>query len=362
MAYQAQAVDTTEPVSDTGWEISANSATYNVVSGCALAYDAANLTVDVAAGIITHNGSIVVVAAATNAVTLVADGTNPRFTWIHLTSAGVLGITSGTAASDPAVPELGDNVAVALVRIDAAENVANDVTKIDKRIPAPQAGLDALQVDLRDNRALISFVDGPGKDAPADGDSFGLGMRVRVDGSGALAAVPLRGGAFDLRAGGTGDSQAVVSTDDLAVYGDRNPHYTAILTTRAAIAALKVQFFGFAAFTDLSSATSTSQHKAGFRSVTTGALFAVSGNGSNEETTSLSGSHTLGNAGVFDALSTNDGAAWKFYIANVLVATHSTQVPTVTTGMYVVTGIENNTTTDLRITNIDLIMATADRS
>jgi hypothetical protein len=97
------------------------------------------MTVDIAAGVVTHNGNTVAVAAATNAVTLIADGSNPRWAWIHVTSAGVAGVTHGTAAATPAKPELGDNVCIAAVFIPASETIASNCTPIPKRIPAVPA-------------------------------------------------------------------------------------------------------------------------------------------------------------------------------------------------------------------------------
>ena len=136
MPYQAQAVDDTEPISDTSWELTANAALYNVISGCDVTLDAGNMTVDVAAGTVTHNGAVVSVSSQVNVVTLTADGTNPRWAWIGINSGGTAVLVSGTAAADPSVPELGDNVALSLIRIPAAETIAANCTDIEKRIPS----------------------------------------------------------------------------------------------------------------------------------------------------------------------------------------------------------------------------------
>ena len=140
MAYIAAAEDGIEPVSDSVWEIVANIANYNVVSGCGVTYSAANMTATIAAGVVTHNG--VSTAVAGNSVTLVADSANPRWTWIYANSSGTAAITSGDPLAVPTVPELGDNVALALVKVNAAATIANDITyKLDKRIIAPSGGL-----------------------------------------------------------------------------------------------------------------------------------------------------------------------------------------------------------------------------
>ena len=64
--------DAIEWAHDTMMEQFGNIANYNVVSGCAVTYDAANMTLDIAAGSITHNGSRVSVSAQANALTLVS--------------------------------------------------------------------------------------------------------------------------------------------------------------------------------------------------------------------------------------------------------------------------------------------------
>ncbi len=135
-------VSLAEPISDSVWEISANNHLYHVVSGCAITMDTGNLTLDVAAGTIVHNGTEVAVTAQTNAVTLSADGTNGRWAWIGLDSTGTAALVSGTPASDPAVPELGDNVALMLVLVDAGLTIASNASyQIDKRIPGPVPGV-----------------------------------------------------------------------------------------------------------------------------------------------------------------------------------------------------------------------------
>lgn len=143
MAYTAQAEDGIEPVSDTIWEIVANIANYNVITGCAPTYSAAAMTVDLAAGSITHNGAVVTVAAAAAGWTLVADSANPRWTWLCIDSAGSPVVVSGDPLAVPTVPELGDRVAVALCKVEAAQTIANNIAyKLNKRIFRPAGGVD----------------------------------------------------------------------------------------------------------------------------------------------------------------------------------------------------------------------------
>lgn len=127
--------DTTMPIADTFGEMWASQQTYGVIGGCAVTLDAADLTYDVAAGAIVHNGAPVTVAAQANAGTLAADSSNPRWTWIALDSSGVEVMVSGTAAATPSIPELGDYVPLMLVYVAAGGTVASAQTNYDQRIP-----------------------------------------------------------------------------------------------------------------------------------------------------------------------------------------------------------------------------------
>ena len=128
-----QAEDTTEPIADTTIEGIANFDNYSTVSGCAASYNAATMVVAIASGSVLHNGSVVAVAG--NNVTLVSDATNPRWTWIGISSIGVATIISGTAAATPTVPELGDYVCSQLVLVQAGLTIATNATaKLDKRV------------------------------------------------------------------------------------------------------------------------------------------------------------------------------------------------------------------------------------
>ena len=128
-----QAEDTTEPIADTTIEGIANFQNYSTVSGCGASYNGATMVVAIAAGSVLHNGSVVAVAG--NNVTLVSDATNPRWTWIGISSVGVATIISGTPAAAPTVPELGDYVCSQLVLVQANLTIATNATaKLDKRV------------------------------------------------------------------------------------------------------------------------------------------------------------------------------------------------------------------------------------
>lgn len=142
MTITLQASDALEYFHDTDYELLGNQGRYGVFSGCAVTYDASDLTVDVAAGTVLHNGSVVQVAAQADAVTLVADGSNKRWSYIAVNSSGTVVLVSGDAAADsstePTKPELGDYVLLSMVKIEDAQTVANDIAvKLDKRVMLP---------------------------------------------------------------------------------------------------------------------------------------------------------------------------------------------------------------------------------
>lgn len=136
MARLFAANDTTMPIPDTHMEMVANQMTHGVIGGCGVTPDAADLTYDVAAGALMVSGAPVTVAAQANAGTLVADSTNPRWTWVVLDSSGVEAMVSGTAAATPAIPELGgDYVPIHLFYVAAGGTIASSQTNYDQRIP-----------------------------------------------------------------------------------------------------------------------------------------------------------------------------------------------------------------------------------
>lgn len=141
-AYTLQAVDADEYFHDTDYELLGNAAQYNVISGCGVTYDAANMTADVAAGAITHNYAPVQVSATADAYTLVSDASNERWAGLCLDSAGAAVLVSGDAAAsssvEPTKPEIGDRVLLAYVKIQAAQTIAASTEyQLDKRIAAP---------------------------------------------------------------------------------------------------------------------------------------------------------------------------------------------------------------------------------
>lgn len=133
MPYVWRAQDLVEPIAADTIGAIANSALYAVVSGTAATYSAADMQKTIAAGTTLHNGSSVTVAG--NAVTLVSDPSNPRWTYTYIDSAGTAAIVSGNPGAAPAVPSLGDNTANSLDLIQANQTIAANITyKLDKRV------------------------------------------------------------------------------------------------------------------------------------------------------------------------------------------------------------------------------------
>lgn len=134
--------DSVEPIADSLGEIWGNAAIYNVLNpiggDCALTYSASDMTVDLAAGTVTHYGATVAVATAAGAFTLESDPTYPRWTWLAISSAGSAAVVSGDPAAAPSVPDFGDRVPLALVYVQAGLTIANSATyHLDKRVAAP---------------------------------------------------------------------------------------------------------------------------------------------------------------------------------------------------------------------------------
>lgn len=136
MTITAQFEDGVNWMDDTTIEAVYNIANYNVISGCLATPSGANMSVAVASGTITHNGTRVVVAGSS--VTLSADATNPRWARVCLDSTGTAVLVSGTAAADPTTPEIGDTVLVWEGLVQANQTVANSIaSKYDRRLFLP---------------------------------------------------------------------------------------------------------------------------------------------------------------------------------------------------------------------------------
>lgn len=135
MAIVTQYTDASEPYHDTDAEMVANAELYSVVEGCAITLDGSNMTWDLAAGYILHNGSLIAVSAQANQGTFTSDSTNPKWTFVRINGSGAGSHVDGSAASAPLKPELGDFTIVHALQIQANLTVAASATvTLDKRV------------------------------------------------------------------------------------------------------------------------------------------------------------------------------------------------------------------------------------
>ena len=169
MAYVPQYDDLNEQIGQFDFKTLAEQVNYNVISGCAATYSSSDLTVTVASGSITHNGSTVAVAG--NAITLVPDplAVNPRWAVIHANGSGTVAVTHGTAAAVPAKPDPGDVTILFAVKVAPGLTIAANATvKLDKRMPkvgGSVEGVDVLSTGVTDGYVLTA----DGADAAAWG-------------------------------------------------------------------------------------------------------------------------------------------------------------------------------------------------
>lgn len=135
MSYQYQLDDVNERVADTDFEAIANLGQHAVLSGCGITYSTGDLDVTIAPGTVLVGGALVNTAG--DDVTLVPDGSNDRYAYIHCDASGNIGITHGTASATPNPPEVAsDETLIAKVLVDTGLTIANNASvKLDKRVP-----------------------------------------------------------------------------------------------------------------------------------------------------------------------------------------------------------------------------------
>lgn len=106
-----------------------------VVSGCGVsAQGSPDMTLAVAAGMVTFVGSAVSVSAGNVTITT-ANSTNPRIDLVSVNSSGTKAVTAGTASANPAPPAIPSNsILLAMVYVPAADTAiaGNQIT--DKRV------------------------------------------------------------------------------------------------------------------------------------------------------------------------------------------------------------------------------------
>lgn len=254
---------------------------------------------------------------------------------------------------------------VALAGGTASGGTSKEVARVDHVHPA---GSTALITEIT-STVLLAFTDFTSLGASAAAttpQAFpGIGLdRTAPSASGIFtpAATPLAGGAVAFKTGTTSGSVVAVGDANAvnAVQASKNPYYIASAKVGAGAAALAYKFFGFFDVTPgyATAGTSTTNNKAGFRAVTTGNIFFVTGNATSEQTTDTGIAQDATTLRKFEVYTTDAGVTWKGYVDGVLKATHTTQVPVANAAnMGVQMAIVNNTTTDVQITAADYMGA-----
>lgn len=224
----------------------------------------------------------------------------------------------------------------------------------------PSVTLATVLDDFADNRTLLCWSDMTSH-PPANQASIDYGITFRNPGNlTSLTGSNAVNGQWELTTtAGNGYSASIETWTNVADY-TKDPYFACRLTSRAANSALQVQAWGFNDVTTVTGWDETTNDCAMFRSITTGNLFAVTGDGSSETTTDLGSVHTLGDAATYEIISSSNGGSYVFKINGTTRATHTGTLPN--GPMRVMAGIANNTTTDLALTGIDFMYATQDRT
>jgi len=220
--------------------------------------------------------------------------------------------------------------------------------------------LAAILTDFKDNKALLCWSDFT-IETPTNNSSFDYGVTFHFGGAELAADASSNvNGQYQMTTTAGANYWGSFDTYYNVVDYTKDPYFACRLTSRAANSALQSQVWGFNADGAGTAWDATTNDCAMFRSVTTGNLFAVTGNGSSETTTDLGSVHTLGNQAVFEIVSSSNGGSYAFKINGTTRATHTGTLPNA--AMRPIIGIANNTTTALILSGIDYMIVTQDRT
>ena len=221
---------------------------------------------------------------------------------------------------------------------------------------------------FKDNRALLCWSDFTG---PAPGTNAATDFAVVNSNSGGTNAqltpdsTNPDGGMWTVQAGtnATHEGWASLNTFYKVANYTRDPYFACKLTSHAATSNIAVQAWGFHESLTATDFDATNQDCAFFRQITTGNLFAVTGDGSSETTTDLGSVHTLGDNAVYEIVSSSNGGSYAFKINGTTRATHTGTLPNA--DMRAVIGIakiSSTTTAGLNIEQVEYMYATQDRT
>ena len=214
--------------------------------------------------------------------------------------------------------------------------------------------------DFKDNKALLCWSDFT-METPGNNETVDFGVTFHYGGAELAAdATSVVNGQYQMTTTAGNNYWGSFDTYHNVVDYTKDPYFACRLTSRAANSALQSQVWGFNANGAGTAWDDTTNDCAMFRSVTTGNLFAVTGDGSSETTTDLGSVHTLGNQAVFEIVSSSNGGSYAFKINGTTRATHTGTLPNA--AMRPIIGIANNTTTALILSGIDYMIVTQDRT
>ena len=227
------------------------------------------------------------------------------------------------------------------------------------------ATLEDVLEDFDENRALIMWTDCQERfTAMTTGHSTALGVsRFSVNGTANQESNNSGGLVYIATSGDAGDDHCSLCTYEKGADYAKDPRIKFKCSFETAQSGLQAQGGGFNDNRGANTWDETNHDTAMFRSLTTGNLFAVTGDGSSETTTDLGSVHTLGDNAVYEIASSSNGGSYAFKINGTTRATHTGTLPNA--DMRAVIGIakiSSSTTSGLNIEQVDYMYATQDRT
>lgn len=292
-----------------------------------------------------------------------ADPTNPRNDLVVLeldtsTSPDTRRVTAlivqGTPAASPTDPALTQTeakyqLAIARVRVNALATSITDANLTDLRAYSEPANVAPAVTTIKGlfddlaNTFLGTFWHFP--DGANGLSGAGPSPNLQESGGSVTTVANFASGAVSMSNGGTPAGQyAVVNhpANTKPYEAARNPRFKGRFQFGTGQSNC-VQFAGFVNDSNPNTAIHTvAKHRAGFRVSGAGNIFAVSTDGTTEQTTDLSAFIAVATDATFECYSDDAGLSWKFAVNGTVRATHSANVPATTTGMGMMVGLFNN--------------------
>lgn len=310
-------------------------------------------------GLVTVNGVRDTTGQAANTVTVTTAHTSlPRRDWVYYEPGVGFGVTAGTVAAKPALPSLtAGRIALAEVYVAANDTTIGSSEIIDRRQPVlddPFAGVQALFRGSPPRKLLAEFgavgwlasYDGTSV-LSASGAPVGMGFTTAFGSTTATSAIVTNAllEAYTVMTAGSTTfaiGSLVASTSIVAATApNKNPRMLVRWFPGGSSANLTTSIAGFLAGGGGIIATSAGAYQ---RVNTTGNLEFVTRQGGTETATSLGARPTTPTS--YEIETIDAGVTWtcRNVTTGAVVATHTTNVPTATTGLgYVVGGISTAT-------------------